>query len=79
MDKAKETLKKGFEKATRIDQDPREELRKDTLQTTWPTREHHSSMTGGVDSHLGKASHMTDVTGTTAKEAMGQPANKPTE
>ena len=43
-------------------------------------------MTGGVDSHLGKAAQTGGVPGTgmtgteaTGKETMGEPVNKPTE
>ncbi|KAL2017520.1 hypothetical protein VTK56DRAFT_2012 [Thermocarpiscus australiensis] len=49
MDKVKDTMKKGLEKATNTDVEPRQEAGKDTLQTTWPAQEHHSSMTGGTD------------------------------
>ncbi|GAB1319963.1 hypothetical protein MFIFM68171_10173 [Madurella fahalii] len=77
MDKVKDTMRKGFEKATRINEEPVQEQRKDTLQTTWPTQEHHTSMTGGIDSHLGKASHTSDTTGPTGKASLGQPSSKP--
>jgi hypothetical protein len=44
----------------------------------WPTREHHPDLTGGVDTHMGKAAHSGDVAGTPGKEWMRQPTNKPT-
>jgi hypothetical protein len=54
-----------------------QEDRKDTLDTTWPTREQHTSMTGGPDPNLARASHAGDPTGLTGKNSMGQPTNKP--
>ncbi|KAK0717665.1 hypothetical protein B0T26DRAFT_675942 [Lasiosphaeria miniovina] len=67
MEKIKETMKKGFERATNIDAEllcaagadfgivpppaAVSDKRTDALPTTWPTREHHPSMTGGVSSH----------------------------
>lgn len=54
-----------------------QEQRKDTLQTTWPTREHHTSLTGGIDPHMGKASHAGDTMGPPDAGSTGQPSNKP--
>ncbi|KAK4109262.1 hypothetical protein N656DRAFT_801058 [Canariomyces notabilis] len=77
MDKVKDTLKKGFSKEIEMKDGSAQGERKDTLQTTWPTREQHTSMTGGTDPHLGRASQASDITGPTGKDSMGQPSNKP--
>ncbi|KXX76080.1 hypothetical protein MMYC01_204166 [Madurella mycetomatis] len=77
MDKVKDTMRKGFEKATRINEEPVQEQRKDALQTAWPAREQHTSITGGIDSHLGKVSHTSDTTAPTSKPSMGQPSSNP--
>jgi hypothetical protein len=54
-----------------------QESNRDAPQATWPTREQHSSMTGGIDTHMGKSAHSSDVTGLTGKDSIGQPINKP--
>ncbi|KAK3295336.1 uncharacterized protein B0H64DRAFT_441757 [Chaetomium fimeti] len=77
MDKAKDALKKGLEKVTKLDEEPRQEDRKEALETTWPAREQHPAMTGGPDPHLGRAAHSGDPTGLTSKDSLGQPTNKP--
>ncbi|KAK4238987.1 hypothetical protein C8A03DRAFT_32985 [Achaetomium macrosporum] len=77
MDKVKGTMKKGLEKVTNMDQEAIQEDRKDTLDTTWPSGEQHTSMTAGPDPNLARASHTGDPTGQTGKDSMGQPTNKP--
>ncbi|KAL2167935.1 hypothetical protein VTG60DRAFT_625 [Thermothelomyces hinnuleus] len=77
MDKVKDTMKKGLEKATKTGQEPLQEDKKDTLQTAWPATEQHQSMTGGPDLNLARASHSGDPTGLTGKASLGQPSNKP--
>ncbi|KAH6635926.1 hypothetical protein F5144DRAFT_160830 [Chaetomium tenue] len=77
MEKAKSTMKKGLEKVTRMDKEPLQEDRKEALNTTWPTREQHPDMTGGVDPNLGRAAHSGDPAGLAGKDSLVQPANKP--
>lgn len=100
MDKVKDTMRKGFEKATRINEERKfctllapqphslvsllmamytavQDQKKDALQTTWPAQEHHTSITGGIDSHLGKVSHTSDTTAPAGKPSMGQPSGNP--
>ncbi|KAH6838511.1 hypothetical protein B0I37DRAFT_419448 [Chaetomium sp. MPI-CAGE-AT-0009] len=71
MDKAKDTIKKGLEKVTKLDEEPRQEDRKEALETTWPTREQHPTMTGGPDPNLGRAARSGGPTGLTGKESLG--------
>ncbi|KAL2134080.1 hypothetical protein VTI74DRAFT_1076 [Chaetomium olivicolor] len=77
MDQFVSRAKKGLEKVTKMDNEPLQEDRKETLDTTWPTREQHPSMTAGADPNLARASHTADPAGMTGKESMGQPTNKP--
>ncbi|KAK4032039.1 hypothetical protein C8A01DRAFT_20841 [Parachaetomium inaequale] len=77
MDKVKRTVKKGLEKVSKMDEEPRQEDGKDTLETTWPTQEQHTSMTGGPDQNSAGAAHPGDLTSWTGKDSVGQPGNKP--
>ncbi|KAK4155764.1 hypothetical protein C8A00DRAFT_31422 [Chaetomidium leptoderma] len=77
MDKVKGAMKKGLEKVTGMHDERLQEDRKETLDTTWPTREQHPSMTGGPDQNTARASHSGNLTGMTGKDSMGQPANQP--
>ncbi|KAL1839406.1 hypothetical protein VTJ49DRAFT_1537 [Mycothermus thermophilus] len=78
--KAKDTIKKGLEKAANIDEDPRQEDRKTNLDTAWGRNEQQTPMSGTLDSHMGSASQSVGPTGSTgmsSKESMSQPMNKP--
>ncbi|KAL2270534.1 hypothetical protein VTJ83DRAFT_2718 [Remersonia thermophila] len=76
MQKAKETIKKGLEKAANLDEDPRQEDRKTNLNTAWGRKEHQTPISGTLDEHMRSASQ-GGSTGMPSKDSITQPTNKP--
>ncbi|KAK4196044.1 hypothetical protein QBC40DRAFT_13918 [Triangularia verruculosa] len=76
MDKVKDTMRKGFEKATKINDEPAPEKKHDALNTTYPAQAHLAGMVGGTDTHLGNVAAHTGQR-EVGKSSMGQPSSKP--
>ncbi|KAK4187522.1 hypothetical protein QBC35DRAFT_231699 [Podospora australis] len=72
----KETMRKGFEKAARINEDPKPQKEFHALPTTYPAGAHQSSITGGVDDMFNNASDNRGQT-ETGKSVLGNSSSKP--
>lgn len=75
MDKVKDTMRKGFEQATKINEEPAPEKKHHALNTTYPAQAHQPSMVGGTDIHFNNTAHTGQTE--TGKSSLGQPSSKP--